>query len=228
MTLTNHEEKLRQECFTRGGHCSVTAHESENIVLLWPSAWSPRWCDESGVKDVREVVCWLERAYQQMTAWTEFDPNRYYSCKNGVRDRLAFVCNGQRDFVFGGALRRPYIGLGKGQDPTWHASEDWFGWLCHELSHDFLHEPRFCPGLEKRGDGLCDYSRCKLLSALGMEGAAGRFLSCVMEAQPRDACKRPAKLLLQYECAHSVLSPVALTRRLRGNCLSQEVACPTW
>ncbi len=162
-----------------------------------------------------------------MIAWTEFDPNRYYSCKNGVSDRFAFVCNGERDFVFGGALPRPYVGLRDGRDPKC-GSKDWFGWLCHELSHDFLHEPRFCPDLEKWGDGLCDYFRCKLLSALGMEEAAGRFLSCVMGAQPRDACKRPAKLLLQYEYTHNVLSPVALTRRLRGSCLSQDVAHPTW
>lgn len=227
MTMTDYEKNLWQECLTRGGHQSVTPYKLSNIVLFWPECWVPEWYYETGIDKPRQVTDWLEKTYQQMKAWTRFNPNEYYSSKNGVRDRLALVCNGQRDFVFGGGLSRPYVGLRDGRDPKCD-SKDWFGWVCHELSHDFLHEPRFCPDFEKWTEGLCDHFRCKLLSALGMKDAAAGFEADVMKALIDDPWKRPAKLLLDYEHAHGITSPVELAHQLRGKVLSQEVACPTW
>ena len=235
MALTDYEEDLRQSCFICGGHCTVTTHEYENALLFWPDTWLPQWYEESGVKDVRELACWLDRAYQQMTAWTEFDPNEYYSCKNDMRHRLAFVCNGKWDFQFendrGEPLPRPYIGLRDGQDPKCGSEDwfEWFGWLCHELSHDFLHEPRLGPDAAEWGEGLCNYFRCKLLSALGMVQAADDF-ECryVTPAAENDKYNQPAKLLLAYEREHRFASPGQLVRRLRGKYLSREVGPRTW
>ena len=228
MTLTNHEENLRQECYTCGGHSVVTVYETVNTVLFWPGGWSPQWYQESGVNQVSGVASWLERAYEQMCEWMAFEPNEYYLRKNGVRHRLAFVCNGESVFQAGRGPR-PYIGLGKGEKPCWHGSEDWFGWLCHELSHDFLHEPRLGPDAACWGNGLCDYFRCKLLHALGMKKAATNFERYTeTHAVPHNEYSSPAKLLLEYEGRHGFASPLELVRSVRDKYLCQEVGPVTW
>ncbi len=176
----------------------VLVAEQTNVVLFWPLIWSAvEWYGESGVTGVEPLTNWLERAYVQMVGWRQMDPNGHYELKNGDRHRLAFVCNGKRDFQYGG-VRRPYIGLPDRIEPR-VGSKDWFGWLCHELSHDFFHEPRLGPDAEEWGDGLCDYFRYQLLRSLGMPRAAQEFHEIVVSAQPTDSYGQPAKLLLPYQ-----------------------------
>ena len=69
MALTDYEEDLFEQCRTRGGHCSVTPYEGENVMLFWADSWAPEWDPDSGVRDVAGVAWWLERAYQQMREW---------------------------------------------------------------------------------------------------------------------------------------------------------------
>ncbi|MGB9408372.1 MAG: hypothetical protein WCA89_12600, partial [Terracidiphilus sp.] len=193
--MTPYENTLHQVCLNQGGHSGVQVHESTEVILFWPDGWTPQWYVESQVSTPAGMVQWLDKAYQTMVGWTDVNPNDHYQRKNGVRNRLCFVCNGKGDFVFGGVLR-PYIGLRDGRNPV-AGSEDWFGWLCHELAHDFFHEPRLVQDFEPWGDGMCDYSRTNLLMELGMPVASTRFKNS--NIQRSDRYGRPAKLLFDYE-----------------------------
>lgn len=245
MGLTDYENDLLQECLSLGSHSSPTPYETQNTVLFWPTGWpgpersasssretSP-WYSESGVNQASDLACWLERVYEQMCEWMDFNPNEHYSCKNGMRHRLAFVCNGKEDFQLendrGEPLPRPYIGLRDGDKPTKCGEEDWFGWLCHELSHDFLHEPRLGPDAACWGEGLCDYFRCKLLSALRMNQAAANFEQRIKSCTaPDDKYHQPAKLLLEYECKRGFTSPSQLVQSVRHKPLCLEDGFVTW
>jgi len=205
MALTDYENGLLSQCRNCGGHSSVTVYERDDIVLFWPHSWVEQPNQAPGVTGVTDTASWFQAAYRQMCEWRQLDPNEYYLRENGVRQRLVFACNGKKDFQIEDCRRepllRPYIGLRDGKSPT-YGSNDWFGWLCHELSHDFLHKPRLGPDAEHWGDGLCDYFRCKLLAAQGMDDAAVQFEHAIRHRAAQNASDTyaaPAQLLLDYE-----------------------------
>lgn len=158
--LSAYEERIRRQCSV-----SPNVHERNGIVLFWPPGWVPNWDAGFEVHDDSGMADWLERAWEQMRIWTHNDPNEWHARRNGERHRLVFTCDGKGDFIVD-TLPRPYIGLRDGRDPP-VGSEDWLGWLCHELSHDFFHGQRVNTGPSSWGEGMCDYSRFQLLQTIG-------------------------------------------------------------
>jgi len=219
--LTIYEDSIRQRC-----NPAPDIHEKAEIVLLWPPNWIPQWYGEPGVHAPSEMADWLEHAWEQMRQWTGFDPNVWHAGRNGERHRLVFACDGRRDFVFGG-VTRPCIGLRDGRNPS-AGSEEWFGWLCHELAHDFFHQQRVNTSQPRWGEGMCDYSRYCLLGTIGMPGAARHWEESLYRAAATDRYKAAARMILDFERQNNLSSPREVWRRLWQTDFDQMVGQPTW
>jgi hypothetical protein len=169
---------------------------------------------------------WLEKAFQLSARWTRFDPNDHYARRNGENIRLIFVHNGSADFDFGG--KRPLIGLRDLKNPP-AGSEDWFGWLAHELSHDFWHEhPAFQRVKEVWGEGMCDYERYSLLLSMGLPEAARHWNQSLQEAHLDDRYRGGAWMLLRFQRAHSLDGPAALWEYLWDKDFAEILGKPQW
>jgi len=199
--------------------------EQSDVVLIWPQQWQPNWSTESQVNNCDEMAQWLNTAFGTMRNWTNVNPNTIYLKRNGVWDRLIFVYNGKSDFIFG--VPRPYIGLRDGKSPL-PGTEDWFGWLLHELSHDFFHEQPFNIGLGDWGDGTCDYSRYHLLVSLGMSKAATNWMQHIQGSSPNDRYGEPARLLLKFEKDNKLRGPIELWHTIKGTDFNKTIGKPTW
>jgi hypothetical protein len=198
----------------------------EHIVLVWPNDLKPEWYAESQVRNVAGMADWLETAFCFSARWTRFDPNDYYARRNGENIRLIFVHNGSSDFNFGG--KRPFIGLRDLKNPT-AGSEDWFGWLAHELSHDFWHEhPAFKRVKEVWGEGMCDYERYSLLLNMGMPNAARRWNQALQDAQPDDRYRGGAWMFLRFQRSHSLDGPAGLWDFLWDKDFVANLGKPQW
>jgi hypothetical protein len=198
----------------------------EHIILVWPKDLTPRWYPEARVSSPERMADWLEQAYRLSALWTRFDPNAHYSKRNHESIRLVFVHNGASDFVFGG--KRPYIGLRDLENPP-AGSEDWFGWLTHELSHDFWHEhPAFERVKNPWGEAMCDYERYSLLLHLGMRRAAARWEQNLRQAPSDDPYRGGAWLFLKLQRAHHLNGPQALWDHLRDKDFVATLGKPAW
>jgi hypothetical protein len=207
-TLTRGEKAT---CDRRRGDCKVI--QRENVILVWPQAWKPSWYAESKISTPEDVADFLELAYRLMARWTDFDPNKHYAERNHERIRLIFIFNGDSDFVFGGA--RPFIGLRDGKSPVL-GTEDWLGWVTHEMSHDFWHEhPVFQRVKEPWGEAMCDYSRYYLLLNCGMPAAAMRWRGSLESAAADDRYRGGANILLKCDHAQKLDGPAGLWFFLR-------------
>ncbi len=144
----------------------------KHVVLAWPRGLFPDWDGESRVTNRSDMADWLDDAYRLQMHMTRFDPSVRYQQDSGTYDRLVFIYNGHGDFVSGGSLPIPYVGLRDLKNPK-PGTADWFGWLSHELSHDFWHKhPAFERTKNEWGEGMCDYSRYYILLNMGMPRAA--------------------------------------------------------
>jgi len=198
----------------------------EHIVLVWPKDLKPQWYAESQVHNPPELADWLETAFRFSARWMRFDPNEHYARRNGENIRLLFVHNGSGDFDFGG--KRPIICLRDLKDPV-PGSEDWFGWLAHELSHDFWHEhPAFERVKQDWGEGMCDYERYCLLLNMGMPEAARRWSQSLQEGNPDDRYRGGAWMLLRFQRAHSLDGPAALWDYLWDKDFAATLGKPQW
>jgi hypothetical protein len=199
----------------------------KHIVLVWPKNLRPQWYEEAGVGSPQDMADWLETIYRFSAGWTRFDPNAYYAKNNGEYIRLAFVHNGHSDFIFSG-LARPYIGLRDLKNPL-AGSEDWFGWLTHELSHDFWHEhPEFKRVKGSWGEAMCDYERYSLLLNMGMPVAAKNQEQVLKNAPPDDKYRGGAWLFLKLQREERLDGPPALWSCLRGKDFSTLLGKPQW
>jgi len=198
----------------------------EHIVLDWPADLKPVWYAESQVHNPSEMADWLETAFRFSARWMRFDPNDHYARRNGENIRLIFVHNGDADFNFGG--KRPFIGLRDLKNPP-AGSEDWFGWLAHELSHDFWHEhPAFERVKNVWGEGMCDYERYCLLLNMGMPEAARRWNQALQDAPLDDRYRGGAWMFLRFQRSHSLDGPAALWDFLWDKDFAANLGKPQW
>jgi hypothetical protein len=198
----------------------------EHIILVWPRHLEPRWYRESRVTNPNQMADWLEKVYQLSARWTRFDPNKHYAERNHEPARLVFLHSGDRDFVFGG--KRPFIGLRDLKDPP-VGTEDWFGWLIHELSHDFWHEhPVFERVKNPWGEAMCDYHRYELLLHLDMRQAAARWLQHLRQAPPDDGYRGGAWMFVRVQRKHRLKDPQALWDFLRDKDFVATLGKPAW
>jgi hypothetical protein len=199
----------------------------EHIILVWPKDLRPQWYEEAGVSGPEDMADWLETAYRFNARWSRFDPNAHYAKDNGEYSRLIFVHSGFSDFIFGG-IARPYIGLRDLKNPP-AGSEDWFGWLTHEMSHDFWHEhPEFKRVKETWGEAMCDYERYSLLLNMGMPVAAKNQEQVLKNASPDDRYRGGAWLFLKLQREERLDGPAALWNFLRGKDFSLLMGQPKW
>jgi hypothetical protein len=199
----------------------------EHIILVWPRDLKPNWQEESGVTSPQDLADWLETAYRFSASWTRFDPNRHYAKNNGEYHRLVFIHNGTSDYIFDG-LMRPYIGLRDLKNPL-AGSEDWFGWLTHELSHDFWHEhPAFERVKGSWGEAMCDYERYSLLLNIGMPVTAKNWEQVLQHAQPDDHYRGGAWLFLKLQREERLDGPPALWNYLWDKDFATLLGRPKW
>lgn len=199
----------------------------KDIILVWPAAKNPNWCLEAHVHNPQEMADWLEKVYQFCARWTKFDPNEYYATRHRDHSRLIFIHNGKRDFVYGPG-KRPYIGLRDLEDPP-AGSEGWFGWLCHELSHDFWREhPAFKRVKAEWGEGMCDYHRLALLRSMGLPEAAARDESRIRKSRPDDRYLGAALMLLQLQTRNGLGGPEDLWGFLWNQDFKRVLGNPKW
>jgi len=198
----------------------------EHIILAWPKELNPQWYDEAKLSSPQQMANWLEKAYRLSAQWMRFDPNAHYALRNKENIRLIFIHNGSSDFVFGG--KRPLIGLRDLKNPP-AGSEDWFGWLTHELSHDFWHEhPAFARVKNHWGEAMCDYERYWLLLQLGLPEAARRWEESLRHARPDDAYRGGAWVFLHYQREHQLNGPSALWTYLWDKDFTTTLGQPQW
>jgi hypothetical protein len=198
----------------------------EHIILVWPKDLKPRWYRESRVTNPNQMADWLEKAYKLSAHWTRFDPNKHYAERNHEPARLVFIHSGDGDFVFGG--KRPFIGLRDLKDPE-VGTEGWFGWLMHELSHDFWHEhPVFEKVKNPWCEAMCDYHRYELLLNLEMRQAAARWLQLLRQASPDDAYRGGAWMFLRLQRKNRLKDPTALWDYLRDKDFVATLGKPAW
>lgn len=221
MVLSTFEHSLNQQS---KGYSQVI--EQPDVVLVWPSSWQPDWYGESSVNNPQDMAVWLNNAFATMRNMTQIDPNSFHQKSCRARHRLVFVQNGNSDFVFGG-VQRPYIGLRDGKSPV-AGTEDWFGWLLHELSHDFFHQQNFNTDSGDWGDGMCDFSRYHLLLSLGMPIAAANWLQQIQNASPDNKYMEPARLLIKFEKCNNYGGPRQVWQALKGTDFNVSIATPTW
>lgn len=193
-------------------------HERKHIVLVWPKNLRVGWYPESKVQGPGELADWLERCYSLSSQWLGIDPDQQLNAgKDGSqRARLIFIHNGMRDYNFGGKLPRPVIGL---RDLGGVGSEDWFGWLTHELSHEFfIRFPEVVGSSENSTwhEALCDYMRYWLLKGSGMPTAAANWRELCRKASRRDHYKGGADIILSYHESRGCKTPADLWRLIKG------------
>ena len=193
-------------------------HERKHIVLIWPAGLEANWYPESHVHDPGQLADWLEKCYTLCVDWLGIDPDRQLNAgKNSARRaRLMFVHNGMRDYNYGGNLPRPVIGL---RDLRGVGSEDWFGWLTHELSHEFfLRFPEVVAAPENNvwHESLCDYMRSWLLKESGMPVAARHWRKILRRASRRDQYTGGANIMLNCHERMGCRSPADLWAAIKG------------
>ena len=192
--------------------------ERKHIVLIWPADLKVKWYPESQVHDPGQLADWLEKCYMLCVGWLGIDPDRQLNAgKDPVRRaRLIFIHNGMRDYNYGGELPRPVIGL---RDLRGVGSEDWFGWLTHELSHEFFlrfPEAVATPENDAWHEALCDYMRYWLLKESGMPVAARHWRQILRRASPRDRYKGGANIILNCHERMGCASPADLWAAVKG------------
>ncbi len=232
--LTSYEAEI----VARSGP-DVSIYPRSDIILVWANAWKPRWYPESGVNNPGQLADLLERAYGLLAQWTNYDPNAAFQRQYGDRERLVIYWNPS---LGDGALaehmtetvstnngdvyeQRSYI-----QIKDFTGSENDFGILCHEMSHDFFHHhPNFDQDNPVWGEGLADYCRYQLLNALGMHRAAARW-RLILYAHPEqpDRYKTPAGMLLNCQVKNHLDSPLDLFRFLSDKDFNTAVGTPKW
>ena len=205
-------------------------HERKHLVLIWPADLKVNWYKESRVHDPGQLADWLEKCYALCVDWLKIDPDRQLNAgKNSSRRaRLLFIHNGMRDYNFGGELPRPVIGL---RDLRGVGSEDWFGWLTHELSHEFfLRFPEVVATAENNAwhEALCDYLRYWLLKESGMPVAAGHWREILRRASPHDRYKGGANIILTYHEKTGCTSPADLWRSIKGKNFTECFGVAPW
>jgi hypothetical protein len=207
------------------GDSAVQARD--HIILVWPRNLVTSWCEESTVKNPQQMADWLEDGYRFYMHWTRYDPNSSYQRESGSHDRLIFIYNGKSDFNFP-SKQRPYVGLHDLQKPK-PGSEDWFGWLAHEMAHDFWHEhPIFRRSKDQWGEAMCDYSRYYLLLNEGMPKEAQRFQGDLVSADVHDRYKGGAYMLLQLDRLHHLDGPAGLWNYLGDKNFDYVFGKPHW
>lgn len=194
-----------------------TVHERNHIVLVWPKNLSVAWYPESKVRSPAQLADWLERCYSLSIEWFGIDPNRQLNAGKDERRRarLMFVHNGMRDYNFGGRLPRPVIGL---RNLSGVGSEDWFGWLTHELSHEFLMRFPNVVGKDENNawqEALCDYFRYWLLKETGMPTAAANWRERLRRSPRLDRYKGGADIILSYHERNGCQSPADLWKSIK-------------
>ena len=192
--------------------------EREHLVLIWPADLEVKWYPESRVHGPEQLADWLEKCYGLCVKWLGVDPDRQLNAgkDSAQRARLIFIHNGMRDYNYGGNLPRPVIGL---RDLRGVGGEDWFGWLTHELSHEFfLRFPEVvaAPGNAVWHEALCDYLRYWLLKESGMPVAARHWREILRRADPRDRYKGGANVILNYHERTGCQSPADLWAEVKG------------
>ena len=206
------------------------SYPRDHIVLVWPEKLDAAWYPESGVKGPDGLADWLETCYGLCRSWLKIDPDEQWNSgrDNARRARLVFVHNGMRDYNFGGTLPRAVIGL---RDFASVGTEDWFGWLTHELCHDFL---LLSPGVagtpedNEWHEAICDYLRYWLLKDSGMPEAAGRWLDVLRRASPLDKYQGGAKLVMDCHDRLKCDSPGEFWAKIGGEGVSKALGRPPW
>ena len=202
----------------------------EHIILVWPADRQVDWYPESRVRGPEDLADWLEKCYALCVKWLKIDPDRELNAgaPSALRTRLVFIHNGMRDYNFGGKLLRPVIGL---RDLRGAGSEDWFGWLTHELSHEFFlrfPEVTASPGNAAWHEALCDYMRYWLLKETGMPDAAARWRELLRRAPRRDRYKGGADIILDFHDRMGCQSPADLWALIRGGDFSAQFGQAPW
>jgi hypothetical protein len=186
--------------------------ERPHVILVWPRAWSPSWDAESGVTNPEQAADWIENAFVMMKSWTGYDPNQDYRFKFAQDSRLVFLFDGKhQDYIWSTMRNGPrFIAL---RDPhrIMLGSQDWFGWISHELSHDFWHNhPEIVNSKKVWGEGLCDFMRYQILLHQGMPVAADHERRRIQNARPNDVYLGGAKHFLDYSETHDMDNPKKL------------------
>lgn len=202
----------------------------EHIVLVWPETMDVTWYPESRVNGPEQLADWLETCYGLCRGWLGIDPNRKLNANKRVSQqaRLIFIHNGMRDYNFGGVLTRPLIGL---RDFSGVGSEDWFGWLTHELSHEFfLRFPAVTgtPDDNAWHEALCDYLRYWLLKESGMPQAAQRWRDLLKKASPQDPYKGGADAIMDYHTKTGCTTPADLWKAISRKGVSKSLGQAPW
>ena len=202
----------------------------EHVVLVWPEEMPVSWYAESGVTGPDGLGGWLERCYRLCMDWLGIDPDKELNegKEPGQKARLMFLHNGMGDYNFGGNLPRPVIGL---RDLDGAGSEDWFGWLTHELSHEFLLRFPEVTGTAADNawhEAFCDYLRFWLLKESGMPEAAARWLAVLKSASPQDQYRGGAALIMACHDRTGCKSPADLWKMIKGKSLSAVFGEAPW
>ena len=206
------------------------SYPRKHVVLVWPETMAVAWYPESHVTEPDGLADWLERCYGLCVGWLGVDPDAQWNAgKDGDgRARLVFVHNGMSDYNYGGSLPRPVIGL---RDFSGVGSEDWFGWLTHELSHEFL--LRFPSVVGTSADNewheaLSDYLRYWLLKESGMPEAAAHWLDKLRHASPQDKYQGGAKLVMDCHDRLGCDSPAEFWAKIGGEGVSKALGPAPW
>jgi len=211
--LTQVESNISQTALEKSN-----SFEREHIILIWPENLQVSWYQESGVRNPDHLADWLEKCYMLCIEWLKIDPNQHYNLNKltSQKARLIFIHNGMRDYNFGGKLPRPVIGL---RDFSGVGSEDWFGWLTHELSHEFFlcfPEIVSSPKNATWHEALCDYMRYWLLKESGLPAAANRWRQVLRHAERHDKYKGGADIILNYCDRAGYKSPAEFWAEVKG------------
>lgn len=207
-----------------------TTHARDHIVLVWPKEMKVNWYPESKVDGPDQLADWLEKCYGLCIGWLGINPNAELNAgkTSSQRARLIFVHNGMRDYNLGGNLPRPVIGL---RDFSGVGSEDWFGWLTHELSHEFLLRFREVKGTPEDNawhEALCDYMRYWLLKESGMPRAAKNWRTKLRNASPMEPYQGGANIIMEYHDRNEFKSPFDLWKKIKGKGLARVFGEAPW
>ena len=187
-------------------------YERKHIILVWPETLTVDWYFESNVQGPEQLADWLEQSYTLCTDWFKINPNELINKGKSPRKqaRLILIHNGMRDYNIGGELPRPVIGL---RDLQGVGSEDWFGWLTHEIAHEFFCQlPELVNNSENNTwhEALCDYMRYWLLKETGMPKASLNWRKVLQSASRDDKYKGGAEIIMSFHEQKSYKSPADL------------------
>jgi hypothetical protein len=188
---------------------ATEVYARDQIILVWPKGFQPAtWAPTLKVENAGQMATLLDTAYAIYADWFQHDPNEFLRQPGKPRVRLVLRpgktereghVEWEGDFRFPQpwgtetSVIRPYIGL---RDPfrSEVGSEGWFGWLLHEMAHDFLHlKPLgMSPGY---GEGFCDFARYQALRHFQIEDEA-RANRAAYESNAFDGYHTPAGLLI--------------------------------